>query len=181
MNKQGVELSINFIVMLILAITLFSISMVMIKQFTSDSADLSNQLNDGLKEKLLDISCNSRNTICISNNNQIIKEDGFYHFGIVVRNDFDTTLEYEIIVTPLSATISGERTAAILGSLGWGEVNLAEQFQNSSLLIEPKTQDGTQASFVIGKTASPGQYIYKVRVQPKDEEAIAETIVFTVE
>jgi len=86
LNKKGIELSINFIVMMILGMAMFFGGMVFVTKFFSQAADIKGSM-DSQTERQIEAMLDSGSAFVIPIHTKEINRKNFDTFGIGVYND----------------------------------------------------------------------------------------------
>ena len=163
LGKRGIELSVNFIVMLIIAIVVFSLGLsVTFKligkvQKVSDAVDASTKADI---ERLL-VRSNQRTVLPFNNKAVRIGEDATFNLGISY-NGGETTERFGIKVACKSFVALGGSSAACPSAANAPSVQFI-----SELAIKNNAFDVVKLLFVTkgsGFRASPGTYYYVVQV-----------------
>lgn len=164
-NKRGVELTINFIVTLILALAAFALGAVIIRTLTAGGTDSITLTQDQLNDKISQLSCSSRDKICISNNNKVITPGDFVVSGLAVFNYLNSNVVLNAVVEPKRA-YSKDGSPIDIGtfSLGADAKMPHPLFSSSPLEVNSKTQGQLAIGIVTYKETPKGTYLFKVTV-----------------
>ena len=93
MNKKGFELSINFIVILILSIVIFGFGIKFFYELMNQANNLNDETWKQINSQLEDILCDSSERICIGTTTREIRPNKLGVFTIGILNTDDTTDE----------------------------------------------------------------------------------------
>jgi hypothetical protein len=97
MRKNAIELSVNFLVLFVLAIVLFGGSVYLINNLYSQAKDAIPKSQEDLNKKIEDLSCSSTETICVINNHaKVSRDQKIVQMGIKVYNVANDKTEYTI-------------------------------------------------------------------------------------
>ena len=99
MNKKGIELSVNFLVTIIIALVIFGFGVKFVYNLVSEVSELETLTTDNLDKRIEDILCESADKVCIGVNKKVIPIGEFGVFGIKVINVVDQT-EFQIEINP---------------------------------------------------------------------------------
>ncbi len=91
MNKKGFELSINFIVILILSIVIFGFGIKFFYELMNQANNLNDETWKQINSQLEDILCDSSERICIGTTTREIRPNKLGVFTIGILNTDDTT------------------------------------------------------------------------------------------
>ncbi len=159
-NKRGIQLTINFMVMLVLAIVVFGLSVAMVNKFFGSAKKMKVQLDDQTNrqiERYLDEG--SKVAVPLKRKNIERKELG--RFGVGILNVFPDQYKFRVKITPGKAfTTQKEDIAA-----GWftrGEWKLL--YNREELIIKNDGKEVIPVGIVVGN-AGEGTYIFDVVVE----------------
>ena len=104
-NKKSIELSMNFIVIIILSIVIFGFGIYFIAHLSSEAKRMTQMSNDALDKKIGDIICGGFDRVCISTGKKIIPKKSYDVFGVKVLNILEPPLnsefrDFQIQVSP---------------------------------------------------------------------------------
>mgnify|MGYP001559737279 FL=1 len=99
MQKRGVELSINFIVIIILSIIIFGFGVVFMQKLFSQANELRDLTLDDLDARIGSLVCEGSERVCVGFDRKTIKRKEFGVFGlrilnILVPQDFTVTVDH---------------------------------------------------------------------------------------
>ena len=86
MNKKGIELSVNFLVTIIIALVIFGFGVKFVYNLASGASEMESLTTDDLDERIGDLLCESADKVCIGVNRKVIPRGEFDVFGIKVIN-----------------------------------------------------------------------------------------------
>jgi hypothetical protein len=90
MNKRGaIELSLNFIVIIIISIVLFAFGVGFIYNLASKASDITDFTLDDLDKKIGNLVCEGFDRVCIGEERKTIEKKDFDVFGIKILNILD--------------------------------------------------------------------------------------------
>jgi len=87
MNKKGLELSINFIVVVILALVVFGLGLVLFKSVFSESQDLTDKVTEDTERRLNNLLIKGDELVIIPNFVQGIKPGDSHQFPLGIKAD----------------------------------------------------------------------------------------------
>lgn len=174
MNKKAVELSVNFLVVTILAMVTFAGSAYFIREIYSSSTNTLTDLRSSMDEKISVLSCNSQDVVCITGNNaKYTRKDNVAVAGVFVTN---LKQEQVITITELAQRYYKD-----------GQTNTFPS--DIAVIVEdPKViEKNKKGDFYVGmgieKSTPSGTYEFDIKIEgtaPDAFETVIKTISFTV-
>ena len=159
-NKKAIELSMNFIVILILSIVIFGFGIVFISKLSSQANELQELTISDLDERIGELVCEGSDRVCIGIDRKIIKRKEFKVFGIKLLNIIDSQF-FDITIEPSSPK-------------GYKKDKTPIESTSPSLTINPNQRSdyiekNEEKSIGIGIQVPPnavsGTYIFNVKIQ----------------
>ena len=98
MNKNGIELSLNFLVVLIISIVLFGFGVRFISRLSSEATQLQDLTLGELDERIGNLVCEGSDRVCIGIDRKTIKRTKFDVFGLKIINILDSQ-NFDVAVT----------------------------------------------------------------------------------
>lgn len=89
MKKKAIELSINFLVMFVLAVVVFSFGVRFIYQLYEEAEEIKRVTIDELDDSIGDILCSSSQRVCIGQDKYLVPRGEFIIFAVNVINVLD--------------------------------------------------------------------------------------------
>ncbi|MBN1544399.1 hypothetical protein JW898_02965 [Candidatus Woesearchaeota archaeon] len=158
-NKKGIELSINFIVMLILAVAVFAGGLMFAAKFFGQAEQIRGSL-DAQTEKQIEKLLDSGSPVVIPLSTKEIFRNKFDTFGVGVLAKNNGV--YEMIVQ-YSEAYKADKSPISANANDWLQVPLTKQ----------TLKKNEKGKFLIGvsvpKTAEKGTYLFNVRVDYKGD------------
>ncbi|MBU90563.1 hypothetical protein CMO94_03385, partial [Candidatus Woesearchaeota archaeon] len=99
MNKKGIELSVNFLVTIIIALVIFGFGVKFVYNLASGASEMESLTTDDLDERIGDLLCESADKVCIGVNRKVIPRGEFDVFGIKVINVIETA-KFRVVIEP---------------------------------------------------------------------------------
>jgi hypothetical protein len=154
MNKKGMELSINFVILLILAIVTFGYSVQFIYTMFNELSQLEGQTFDQLDKQVEGLTCGSQQ-VCLGVSRATMVRGAFRVFGLRILNSRNTDTDFKITLEHGLVPEAGEKLyfkpdVREITQLGAGDVQVI------GLGVE------------IPKTARSGNYVLNINVVSKD-------------
>ncbi len=162
-NKKAIELSINFLVTLIIALVIFAFGVRFVYQISSKAVELKDLTSEELDSRVNDLLCTSSMKVCIGDDTSTIPRGELGVYGVKVLNVEDSQA-FRVVVdqpTPLGYREDGN---GILSS---------DSPSGQKIQFGPKRRDFTlsrNADQLIGigvdvpKNTPTGTYILNVKV-----------------
>ena len=163
-DKRGVELAINFLVMVMIALVIFGFGIRFAYKLFSSSSDLTEDAYDKYASQIADLSCAGAEKICLPTKTKTLEGDKAGMFGLVIENVFGEEKTFHIEVTPKLFVARGESVGEEFdedAGINWlphetDEVLQAKEKQTVGILVS-------------GGDAEPGTYAFEVRVGYNDD------------
>jgi len=157
--KKGIELSINFLVTIIIALTIFGFGVKFIYNLASEATELESLTTSELDKRIGDLLCESTDKVCIGIDKKVIQKGNFDVFGIKIINIQDVT-DFEITVDrPDIPGYTLNNNPITEDELIWNPKSRTERLER-----EEERELGLGIS--VPKNAQSGTYIFDVRVEP---------------
>jgi hypothetical protein len=97
-NKKGIELSINFIVILILSIAIFGFGIVFLRNMMEEVEDITKITEKDFENHMENLLCDSSEKMCIGTNRKEINRNRVGFFTLGIRNTYDEIKDFYIDV-----------------------------------------------------------------------------------
>ncbi len=97
--KKSVELSLNFIVILIISIVLFGFGIKFISQLSTQAMNIQEMTEDELDVRISDLICEGSDRVCIGQDRRTIVRGDFDVFGLKIMNVLESE-GFDITVSP---------------------------------------------------------------------------------
>jgi len=167
-NKKGIELSVNFLVMFIIAIVVFGFGIYFISTLYGKVVDLNEQKQELFKNSIKNLKCGKSERICTTKDKKNGKPGDQVFFSVGVRNVLDTDKTFVYWVKNEKAfdkdnvdiilLLSNEYIYPEDGSVEKSEIGPLKKFEDGTGVIE----------IDVPETAAYGTYILDVEVQYED-------------
>lgn len=157
-NKKGFELSINFVVTIVIALAVLGLGIVLLRNFVGGTIDLQETLDaetDSQLENLLD----SGTPVAVPLNRAEVRRGDNHIFGIGVRNT--EVFSSFLIDISLSAAVGANNEDYS------GEVDLGEwiRYDSSPFSLQPNEKHKISLRVNPPNDALKGTYVFSIRVQ----------------
>lgn len=158
--KKGIELSMNFLVTIIIALTIFMFGVRFIYTLASEAVELESLTTDQLDIRIGELLCESTDRVCIGIDKKIIRKGKFDVFGIKIINIQDSKT-FDITITPTGFTKDNEPVSTV----GLDKITVK---YNPDVFIDRNEEKSIGVGVEVAKDARQGTYILDVSVQPYD-------------
>ena len=157
-NKKAIELSLNFIVILIISLVIFTFGVRFISTLSSTATELQDLTERDLDEKIGNLICEGSERVCIGIDRRTINRKEFDVFGLKIINILEPK-DFEIEVSRPSPS---------------GYTKTKQEITNDKLIWNPKSRDiyiGKNEEKTIGigvevpADAVSGTYIFNVEIK----------------
>lgn len=159
MNKKGIELSVNFLVMFILAIVIFGLGIVFLYNIFG-SATTAADMNWARIDRMVgDMLCPPQTRVCVSNNDAQITRGELSAHGIFVYNFHND---------PVTVTLNVSFNSAYSNNQEFFPETVPQVLLLSSMegeILNPATQHRELMGVLPQKDINPGTYEYDVFVR----------------
>ncbi|TKJ40227.1 hypothetical protein CEE37_07840 [candidate division LCP-89 bacterium B3_LCP] len=159
MDKKGIELSINFLVIIIISLIVFGFGARFIYQLGSEAVKLQSMTVEELDRKIGILACEGSERVCFGFDRKIIKRGKLGVFGLRIINILDNQ-DFDVLVsrpTPSGYTKKGEDIVSD---------NLIVKPESRSVYIQKNEEKDLAIGVEVPKDARAGIYIFDVRVMP---------------
>jgi hypothetical protein len=160
-NKKAIQLSINFLVTLIIAIVLFTMGIKFAYDLLSKGEELEKMSQDDLDARIEQLFCSSNELFCISTSTKTIQRGKSHIFGITVHN-VKQNRKFKLKIAPSRAFDKNDNMIPFSEADARGMDPLPKQKEFS---LEPNQDEKTGVRIGVPKDASKGTYIYNVDVE----------------
>ena len=99
MDKRGIELSLNFLVIIILSVVVFSFGISFIYNLLNQATELQSLSTNDLDNKIGNLACEGFDRVCIGIDRKTIRRTQFDVFGVKLLNVNDNPL-FDVTVSP---------------------------------------------------------------------------------
>lgn len=161
LNKGAIELSLNFLVVIIISIIIFGFGIRFISKLSSQADDLTKVTMSELDQRIGNLVCEGFDRVCIGIDTKTIKRTQFDVFGVKIINLLDSQ-NFDITVTrpsPSGYTKSKKEIASD---------NLILNPKARSIFIEKNEEKVIGIGVQVPADAVSGTYIFDVNIQTQD-------------
>lgn len=155
--KKGIELSLNFLVTIIIALTIFMFGLRFIYNLASEATELESMTIDELDNKIGQLLCEGTDRVCIGIDKKTIQKGKFDVFGIKVTN-INPESNFEMLISPAGyIKDNGPIMPVEPGKL---KIKYRQDF-----FIERNGEESLGVGIEVTKGAESGTYILDVEVK----------------
>lgn len=155
--KKGIELSLNFLVTIIIALVIFGFGVRFIYTLAAQATDLESITTDELDNKIGQLLCDSTDRICIGIDKKTIQKGKFDVFGIKVIN-INPGSDFEMLITPTGLVKNnGPITPVDPGKI---KIKYRQNF-----FVERNGEESLGVGLEVSKDAESGTYILDVDIK----------------
>lgn len=168
LNKKAVELSMNFIVILIISIIIFGFGIRFISKLSSQATELQEMTTSELDERIGSLVCEGSDRVCIGIDRKIIKRTKFDVFGLKMINILDSQ-NFDVTVSRPNPPGYAKNKQEIKSD------NLVWVPQARSIFIEKNEEKNLGIGVQVPADASPGTYIFDIKIKTSDGKQYSAT------
>ena len=159
--KKGIQLTLNFLVTVIIALAIFGLGIKFISNLAGDATELESLTTEQLDKRIENLVCGT-DKVCIGTNKKIIRKGNFDVFGIKIINILETQ-EFNINIDVTKIIKDNEEITAE------NELNKVALRYRQSFIIEKNGEENVGIGVEVAKDAVSGTYILDVEI-PQYEE-----------
>ncbi len=166
-GKRGVELSVNFIVMLILGLAIFSVGIYIATQVFTKSYEQAKVLDNDIKFAIENDLRDTSEEVSIGLDRRYVEQgsNDVFGIGIANRDKQDTTYVLEVKFS----VYDGEFNVGAVGDKIIFPTLKSNDF--NQIMLKPNEVKVLELPFKVPKDAPSGTYVYNVRVLKKIDNA----------
>lgn len=156
-NKKSIELSLNFIVVIILTLVIFGFGIYFISTLSSQATNLAQLTWSDLDKRISDLACDGSARVCISPSEKEIRRKKYDVFGIKIVNVInDMNFEISVSQSPTAVDKSGNSMPA-------APLNINPKVRT----VEIKKNDEKQVGvgIEVPSSAKSGRYIFNAEIK----------------
>ena len=161
MNKRSVELSLNFLVVIIISIVLFGLGISFISRLSSQATDLKDRTIEDLDIMIGNLLCEGSERVCIGIDTKTIRRASFDVFGLKIVNILDSQ-NFDVTISRPTPSGYTKDAKDITND------NLFVNPQSRSLFIQKNDEKSMGIGIQVPAEAVPGRYIFNVQIYTQD-------------
>lgn len=166
--KKSIELSLNFIIILILSIIIFGLGVRFISKLSTQATELQEITTSELDERIGNLVCEGSDRVCIGIDRKTIRRTKFDVFGIKLINILEGQ-NFDIIVSrPSPSGYTKNKQPIDTDGLLWNP-------KSRSVFIEKNEEKILGIGIQVPANAVSGTYIFDVKIQAADGKPYSST------
>lgn len=174
LDKKAIELSLNFIVIIIISIILFGFGIKFISDLSSQATELQELTVGELDERIGNLVCEGSDRVCIGIDRKIIKRTKFDIFGLKIMNILDDQSFDIIISRPTPSGYKKNNEEIQSDSLLWNP-------KERSVFIEKNEEIDLGIGVEVPANITSGTYIFDINILTADGTPYSSTQKFYVD
>jgi len=155
--KKGMELSLNFLVTIIIALVIFIFGVNFIYDLSSQATELERLTIEELDDKIGELLCDSTERVCIGIDKKTIQKGKFDIFGIKITN-INSGANFEISIKP-TGHVKGN------GPVLPADPEAIKLKYRQNFFIQRNGEETLGVGVDVSKNADSGTYILDVEVK----------------
>ena len=167
--KKGIELSINFLVTVIIAIVIFGLGVKFIYNIVSESEDFEGLTLKHFDEMIGDLSCESTDKVCIPENRVAIQRGKFDVVGIKIINVLTDTTSKDFEITADVSKILDKNDNIITDPVYSDNLDKIKIKYTKTVDIKKNEEADVGVGIKVEKDAISGTHILDVKVEQYEE------------
>ena len=161
LGKKGIELSMNFIVILIISIVIFGFGVMFITRLTGEATDITKLSMDELDQRVSELICEGADRVCIGIDRKTIKRDEDIFFSMKIINVLDPQ-KFQITVSrPTPSGLTKNKQEIITDNLIWNP-------KSRDLFIDKNSEKTIGVGIQVPGRTAPGVYIFNIEIKQED-------------
>ena len=167
-NKKAIELSLNFIIIIILSIIIFGFGIRFISKLSTQAVELQEITTSELDERIGNLVCEGSDRVCVGIDRKTIRRTKFDVFGIKIINILEGQ-NFDIIISrPSPSGYTKSKQPIDADGLIWNP-------KARSVLIDKNEEKILGIGIQVPANAVSGTYIFDVRIQTADGKPYSST------
>lgn len=166
MHKKGVELSINFLVIMIISLTVFGFGIYFISRLSSQANELADMTLGELDQRIGELICEGSARVCIGIERQAIRKEKLGVFGLKILN-LDDAQQFEVTVKPSNPIgfDSNNKPILVTGTFDGLDITPPVYTTARAVSIDKNEEETVGIGIHVPKEAIPGTYIFNVDIK----------------
>ena len=168
MNKKGIELPLNFLVILIISIVIFGFGIMFISRLSSQATELQDISLSELDERIGNLICEGSDRVCIGVERKTIRRNSFDIFGLKIVNILDSQ-NFDIVITrPTPSGYAKNKAEIQTDNIVWNP-------KERSIFIEKNEEKSLGMGIQVPANTVSGTYIFNIDIKGKDGKPYSRT------
>lgn len=164
MNKKGIELSINFLVVLILALAIFTFGVIFVYKILASSESLKSMTLEDIDSRIADLNCAGNDASCIDKERFLLAKEDIEIVTVKVLNiDRTYKAKYSIKAAP---NVRYDLQGQPQGGFSTADVMVmpdAPGYQD--IEVEPNKEEKVGFAFQVKGTVYEGTYVFNLIIE----------------
>ncbi|MEK6943726.1 MAG: hypothetical protein AABX00_06715 [Nanoarchaeota archaeon] len=160
MKKGAIELSMNFIVVIIISVVLFGFGIYFISRLAAQATELKDMTSGELDEKISNLVCETSDRVCIGIDKKTIQKGKFDVFGVKILNILDTQ-DFDIRVDHPDGLLGYKKDKTEIPL----DTPLIINPQERSVKINKNNEQTLGFGIEVPKDATSGTYIFNIEIK----------------
>lgn len=176
-NKRGIELSVNFLVIIIISLVIFGFGIYFISRLSSSATELGDLTLGELDKRIGDLICEGSARVCIGIERQIIKRAKLGVFGLKILN-LDDAQQFEVTVLPSNPIGYDSSNQPIQKTGSFRGLLIIPSLYTSpgrAVQIDKNEQETIGIGVQVPEDAPPGTYIFNIDIKDGAGSAYSKT------
>lgn len=182
-GRRGIELSLNFLVIIIISIVVFAFGVRFIYNLSSQAMELKDITTSELDEKIGNLVCEGSDRVCIGTDRKTISVKKFDTFGLKIINILNSQ-HFLIKVTPSNPMGYTKSNQPIQASSSFNGLEIAPLVYSNpgrDVLLQKNEEKVFGIGIQVPANAVPGVYIFNVNINSQDGNPYTSTQKFFVD
>ena len=171
--KGTIQLSMNFLVTIIIALALLALGIILLRQFVDVTVDTQNELNQRTQERIAEL-LDQGQQIVIPFSSQTLKRGESYLFGVGVLN-IEEESSFKL-ATALSGAFHSNDVEFLPAELAEHNPSSWVRFDREQFTLKKNEQQSRTVFVQIPKNAPSGTYIFNVVVYRNSDNSIYDAV-----
>ena len=167
-SKKAIELSLNFIVILIISIIIFGFGVRFIQKLSTQATELQDITTAELDDRIGNLVCEGSDRVCIGIDRKTIKRTKFDVFGLKIINILESQSFDVIISRPTPSGYTKTKQEIPRDDLIWNP-------KARSVFIEKNEEKNLAIGVQVPADVVSGTYIFDVKIQTADGKPYSAT------
>lgn len=169
-NKRGIELAVNFLVMLMLGIVIFAFGIRFAYKLFAQGNELTSDAYKQYSRQIEDLACASAEKVCLPTKTLTIDGTKPAIFGLVIENVLASDQTFKVKVTPTNFVAKGSQAGTPFQAGGEGDkIQFLPKEDDPLSTITLQSKEKQSVGIVVQASgAEAGTYSFKVEVLRSD-------------
>ena len=167
-SKKAIELSLNFIVILIISIVIFGFGVMFIKKLSSQATDIQEITTGELDDRIGNLVCEGSDRVCLGIDRKTIRRTKFDVFGLKMINILESQSFDVIISRPTPSGYTKTKQEIPSDDMIWNP-------KARSVFIEKNEEKNLGIGVQVPADVVSGTYIFDVKIQTADGKPYSAT------